>query len=69
MMRADTYGCTNWQPKWLLPGETEETQKRAQENLKNMQKKSRTPIVLKISIVTTFYTQRSNISRMDPCSG
>lgn len=36
IIRVDTYGCVNWQPKRLPPDETEETQKCAQEELKDM---------------------------------
>lgn len=39
MIRVDTYGCVNWQPTHLPAGETEETQKCAQEELKDMYKK------------------------------
>ncbi|XP_056613132.1 uncharacterized protein LOC130437768 [Triplophysa dalaica] len=64
--RVDTYGCTNWQPKRLPPGETEETQKCAQEELKNMHKnKSKNTKSIQEKMLATFYTQRSDICKME----
>uniref|UniRef100_A0A8C2HNH5 Uncharacterized protein n=1 Tax=Cyprinus carpio TaxID=7962 RepID=A0A8C2HNH5_CYPCA len=62
MIRVDTYGCINWQPKQLPPDETEETQKYTQEELKNMHKnKSKNTKSIENKMLATFCTQRSNI--------
>ncbi|KAF7641670.1 hypothetical protein LDENG_00275120 [Lucifuga dentata] len=65
--RVDTYGCINWQPNRLPPGETVETQKFTQEELKNMhENRSKDTKSTEKKMVATFYTQRSNIiSGMD----
>ncbi|XP_029914331.1 uncharacterized protein LOC115364059 [Myripristis murdjan] len=62
MVRLDTYGCVNWQPKRLPPHETEDTQKRTQEELKNMHKnRSNDTRNIAKKMVATFYTQRNDI--------
>lgn len=62
MMRVDTYGCTNWQPKRLPSGETVETQTFKQEELKNMHiNRSKDTKSIDKMMVATFHTQRSNI--------
>ncbi|XP_056335164.1 uncharacterized protein LOC130246305 [Danio aesculapii] len=65
--RVDTYGCINWQPKQLPEGETEESQKCIQEELKTMHKnKCNNTKDIEKKMMDTFYNQRRNIiSGMD----
>ncbi|KAJ3601494.1 hypothetical protein NHX12_032462 [Muraenolepis orangiensis] len=61
-MTLDTYGCINWQPQRLPPGETVETQKCIQEELKAMHRNASKEVKsIEKKLVATFYTQRSNI--------
>lgn len=69
-LRVDTYGCTNWQPKRLPPGETVETQKFTQEELKNMHiNRSKDTKSIDKKMVATFYSEKQHKWNGNPCSG
>lgn len=60
--RLDTYGCVNWQPIQLPPDETAESQKRAQEELKQMYKeKCCDGKHIESLMRVTYFTQRKDI--------
>ncbi|KAG7477156.1 hypothetical protein MATL_G00091140 [Megalops atlanticus] len=60
--KLDTYGCINWQPMWLPPDETPESQKCAQEELKKMYKeRCRDAKCIENMMRATFFTQRKDI--------
>ncbi len=60
--RLDTYGCINWQPTWLPPDETPESQKHAQEELKKMwRERCCDSKAIENMMRATFFTQRKDI--------
>lgn len=60
----DTYGCVNWNVKFLPIGETPESQQEHQEKLKIMfQQTDVNPVEVKRLMKLTFYTQRKKINQ------
>lgn len=60
----DTYGCINWQLKFLPRGETPEIQQAKKEKLKMMsQQTSTNPEEVKLLMKSTFYTQREQVNQ------
>ena len=62
-LRLDSYGCVNWLPNRLPPGETNESQKLQQEELKKMFfSNSRDTKNIQKKMATTFFSQRKDIT-------
>lgn len=60
----DTYGCINWNLKFLPFGETSESQEDKKENLKMLsQMKDPNPEEVKQLMEKTFYTQRRDVNQ------
>ncbi|KAG5263565.1 hypothetical protein AALO_G00266190 [Alosa alosa] len=60
----DTYGCTNWNLKFLPLGETPESQQEHEEKLKMMsQQPDVNPDEVKRLMKLTFYTQRKKVNQ------
>lgn len=60
----DTYGCVNWEPKYLPLPETVESQHEKKEEMKKMFKeKSYTAENVKELAKSTYYTQRKDINK------
>ena len=60
----DTYGCINWEPKYLPLSETVESQQEQKEKMKKMSEEMsyNTDNVKKL-VQSTYYTQRKDINR------
>ncbi|XP_034432997.1 uncharacterized protein LOC117756565 [Hippoglossus hippoglossus] len=60
----DTYGCVNWDLKFLPRGETHESQHEKKEKLKIMsQQTDANPEEVKLLMKLTFYTQREQVNQ------
>ncbi|XP_043955131.1 uncharacterized protein LOC122821358 [Gambusia affinis] len=60
----DTYGCINWNVKFLPLGETAESQQQKKDKLKMMSlQKEANPEEMKQLLRTTFYSQRKDINQ------
>ena len=60
----DTYGCINWDLKFLPLGETAESQQEKKEKLKMMsQQTDANPEEVKLLMKLTFYTQRKQVNQ------
>ncbi|XP_066528543.1 uncharacterized protein [Hoplias malabaricus] len=60
----DTYGCINWDLKFLPLGETPESQEEKKEKLKMMSQQTEVnPEEVKLIMKVTFYTQRKQINQ------
>ena len=60
----DTYGCVNWDLKFLPCGETHESQQEKKEKLKIMsQRNDGTQEEIKLLMKLTFYTQREQVNQ------
>ncbi|XP_015799130.2 uncharacterized protein [Nothobranchius furzeri] len=60
----DTYGCINWDVKFLPLGETPESQQLKKEKLKTMcAQKEANPEEIKQLMKATFYTQRKDVNQ------
>ena len=59
----DTYGCINWELKFMPLGETAESQQQSQEELKSLSKQNApNQDVVKKLTSSTFYTQRKEVN-------
>ena len=60
----DTYGCVNWDLKFLPRGETHESQQEKKEKMKIMsQRNDGTQEEIKLLMKLTFYTQREQVNQ------
>ena len=60
----DTYGCINWDFKFLPLGDTPESQQEKNEKLKMMsQQADANPVEVKLLMKLTFYTQRKQVNQ------